>query len=223
MKLVRAKWAEEIEHARKKLQLSQASLAKLLGVSPMAPSRWERGINEPAGKTYVQLGKMSGPPNCWQLWSRAGLEKVDVLKALGEAPEGPIGELEMLPLLKDPANLTARVLEPEQLTTSIGIPLALCPEAKGARCFVVQDDAMGSIIRKGFIAAVDLRQNKAQRLSGEVAAIALDSTVTLRRVQASGGQMTFTADHENGFAATPGARMRILGKVVCWIGNISEP
>ncbi len=53
----RPEWANTIEHAREALGLSQAGLARLLAVSPMAVSRWERGINEPSAAIYISLGK----------------------------------------------------------------------------------------------------------------------------------------------------------------------
>ena len=59
----------------------------MLNVSAMAPSRWERGINEPTGEIYIQLGKLAGPGQCWTFWRRAGLEKQDVVKIVPQIDE----------------------------------------------------------------------------------------------------------------------------------------
>lgn len=78
----RPAFAADLERIRLKLGISQAELAKRLRVSPMAPSRWERGVHEPKAETYIRLGKMIGPPACWYFWRKAGLTKEDVLRAL---------------------------------------------------------------------------------------------------------------------------------------------
>ena len=66
--------------------MSQAALAKRLNVSAMAPSRWERGINQPPASVYIQLGKLAGrSPNRWYFWERAGIRKSDLQKILDGA------------------------------------------------------------------------------------------------------------------------------------------
>ncbi len=79
-KPARPSWATRIEKLRAALAMSQTELADRLGVSAMAVSRWERGINEPSAACYIQLGKLAGIGNaeCWFFWSRAGLNKSDL-------------------------------------------------------------------------------------------------------------------------------------------------
>jgi DNA-binding transcriptional regulator YiaG len=81
-KLARPEWATRTEKLRERLNLTQTEFARLLDVSAMAISRWERGINEPPAEAYIQLGKMAGSPDCWFFWERAGLSKSDVKRAL---------------------------------------------------------------------------------------------------------------------------------------------
>ncbi|GAC1644964.1 MAG: hypothetical protein NVS9B15_02350 [Acidobacteriaceae bacterium] len=83
-KLARPEWTLRIEELRESLGLSQAGLARRLNVSPMAISRWERGINEPTSSIYIELGKMAGAPQCWAFWELAGLTRADVLSALAQ-------------------------------------------------------------------------------------------------------------------------------------------
>ncbi len=78
----RPEWAIRIERLRTKVGLSQPGLAERLGVSAMAVSRWERGINEPPTRCYLALGKLAGAPECWYFWQCAGLSKEDLLNAL---------------------------------------------------------------------------------------------------------------------------------------------
>ncbi|HUR36405.1 MAG TPA: helix-turn-helix transcriptional regulator, partial [Terriglobales bacterium] len=75
----RPEWAKKIEEMRETLGLSQAALAKTLNVSPMAPSRWERGINRPPSSIFLRLGKLVGHPFCWYFWQEAGLSKEDLV------------------------------------------------------------------------------------------------------------------------------------------------
>ncbi len=82
VKLAKPTWASRIEKLRARLNLSQTEFANRLGVSAMAVSRWERGINEPPSKCYVTLGKMSGPEECWFYWERIGITKRDVAKVI---------------------------------------------------------------------------------------------------------------------------------------------
>jgi DNA-binding transcriptional regulator YiaG len=81
-KLARPEWATRVEKLRERLQLTQMELARLLDVSAMAISRWERGINEPPAAAHIRLGKLAGSPDCWFFWERAGLSKSDIKRVL---------------------------------------------------------------------------------------------------------------------------------------------
>src|SRR5438270_1076590 len=105
-KLARAEWAVQIERLRERLHLNQAGLARLLNVSPMAVSRWERAVNEPEAAYYIHMGTLAGDPDCWYFWQRAGLPASDLKRALRKpkltrAPHAAVEELEKLtvPLL----------------------------------------------------------------------------------------------------------------------------
>src|SRR5579885_3565810 len=75
-------WSLTIEGVRRSRKLSQADFGAQLGVSAMAVSRWERGVAEPAGETYIRLGNFAGDPLCWFFWKRAGLRLSDVTRVL---------------------------------------------------------------------------------------------------------------------------------------------
>ena len=48
----------------------------------MAVSRWERGTQEPPANVYIQLGNITGDPECWYFWGRAGLHSQDLMRVL---------------------------------------------------------------------------------------------------------------------------------------------
>ena len=81
-KPARPEWTTAIGQLRESLGISQAGLARLLNVSPMAVSRWERGVNQPTSSIYIMLGKLAGAPQCWFFWEMAGITREDLLNAL---------------------------------------------------------------------------------------------------------------------------------------------
>ena len=66
-------------------KLSQEGFGGRVGVSAMAVSRWERGVSEPTGETYIRLGNLADAPLCWFFWKRAGLRLSDITRVLPEA------------------------------------------------------------------------------------------------------------------------------------------
>ncbi len=55
-------WARKIEDMRQTRKLSQEGFGSRVGVSAMAVSRWERGVAEPTGETYIRLGNLADAP-----------------------------------------------------------------------------------------------------------------------------------------------------------------
>src|SRR5579863_9118501 len=78
----RIEWARRIIALRRRLQMSQSDLGQQMNASAMAVSRWERGVQEPPANIYVQLGNMTGDPECWYFWGRAGLSSDDLMRVL---------------------------------------------------------------------------------------------------------------------------------------------
>src|SRR5271170_142561 len=75
-------WAKRIIALRRRLQINQSELGKQMNASAMAVSRWERGVQEPPADIYVQLGNLTGDPECWYFWGRAGLSSDDLMRVL---------------------------------------------------------------------------------------------------------------------------------------------
>src|ERR1700732_162830 len=78
----KAEWAVRITALRRHLGISQSDLGKRLNASAMAVSRWERGTQEPPANVYIQLGNITGDPECWYFWGRAGLHSQDLMRVL---------------------------------------------------------------------------------------------------------------------------------------------
>src|SRR5882724_1671059 len=75
-------WASRIIALRRRMGVSQSELGKQLNSSAMAVSRWERGTQEPPANIYIQLGNITGDPECWYFWGRAGLHSGDLMRVL---------------------------------------------------------------------------------------------------------------------------------------------
>jgi transcriptional regulator with XRE-family HTH domain len=75
-------WSLKIKAFRDDLNLSQFEFAKRIGTSPMAVSRWERGIQKVPANIYIKLGNLAGDPLCWYFWGLTGLRTEDVMRVL---------------------------------------------------------------------------------------------------------------------------------------------
>src|SRR5580658_8746076 len=75
-------WARRIIALRRRLQMSQSELGKQMNASAMAVSRWERGAQEPPANVYIQLGNLTGDPECWYFWGQAGLSSDDLMRVM---------------------------------------------------------------------------------------------------------------------------------------------
>jgi SOS-response transcriptional repressor LexA len=191
-KPARPEWADRLEKLREGLGLSQAALAKRLNVSPMAPSRWERGINQPPASVYVKLGKMAGDPGCWYFWERAGLHRSDlaaVMPAVKRRPHpgpntdvvpvaGSLGSsatepkaLIAVPLLANVKNGQPQawpLLDRATTGEYVVAPKAWCSHPEKTVCVIAHGSNMAPMLRPGNIVAVDEAENKLDKLLGKI-------------------------------------------------------
>jgi transcriptional regulator with XRE-family HTH domain len=188
----RPDWADELEELRLQLGLSQAALARKLKVSAMAPSRWERGVNQPPAEVFVELGKLAGTKKCWNFWGRAGLRKSDVTAVMQKANKskdhrGKIGI--------DGSATARRFITPQSAATLIALPLykttppegvvgpptihregcelvaalrSWCPHPDQTFCLRYTADKMMPLIQKNAIIGVDEAENNAAKLEGKI-------------------------------------------------------
>lgn len=233
-KLARPEWAVQIERLRERLHLNQAGLARLLNVSPMAVSRWERAVNEPEAAYYIHMGTLTGDPDCWYFWQRAGLPASDLKRALrksktGKGAQATVADLEhnavpvvglsagtSLPGDSDPnieqSSEVARVMAPPEWTENV----------QNLRCLRVKGEGMAPAITDGSIVAVDVSQFLAAKLSNAVVlAWHKDHGLIVRRLKKSGAGdvLVSDADPTGGNALAFDHNWRILGRVAWWLSR----
>ena len=65
--------------------LNQAEFGRLLGVTAMSVSRWERNANPVPSRTLLALGLLARKAGMdgWSFWELAGLTRKDARHALG--------------------------------------------------------------------------------------------------------------------------------------------
>jgi SOS-response transcriptional repressor LexA len=226
-----------MERLREHLSMSQAALAKRLNVSPMAPSRWERGINEPPAEIYIELGKMAGDPGCWYFWERAGLHKKDLLTilpkvespsrkldvTLAAAPRSPIATA-LIPVpvydVHPPIGQAgkARILKQHALEYVVA-PRDWCPHPGRTVAIKMAGDRMAPMIPAGSIVAIDQTEHDFAKLAGKVVlARHPDKGMVLAWVQSQGASLILVPEnrehrpdyvHKNDWTA--------CGRVLWWL------
>jgi len=233
-RLARPEWATQIERLRERLHLNQAGLARLLNVSPMAVSRWERAVNEPEAAYYIHMGTLSGDPDCWYFWQRAGLPASDLKRALrksrnSKSPQAAVAELEnfSVPLL----GVRAGTLEPgdndpnierSPMVARIMAPSDWSENRESVRCVRVVGEGMAPLISDGSVVAVDLSQFDAAKLNNMIVlAWHKDHGLLIRRLKRFGAAEVLVADADRNEASTLtlDRNWRVLGRAVWWLSQ----
>ena len=233
-KLARPEWAVQIERLRERLHLNQAGLARLLNVSPMAVSRWERAVNEPEAAYYIHMGTLAGDPDCWYFWQRAGLPASDLKRALRKSRTSrpshlPIPESEetAVPLLAVKAGTIATGdnipnLEQSPVIANLVAPSDWSENKQSLRCVRIAGDGMSPLIGDGSVVAIDLSQFDSSRLSNAVVlAWHKDFGLMIRRLKKFGAAEVLVAESDRSGASTLtlDRNWRILGRVVWWMSR----
>jgi phage repressor protein C with HTH and peptisase S24 domain/DNA-binding XRE family transcriptional regulator len=191
-------WARKILALREALGLTQAAFASRLHYSAMALSRWERGTHEPPAQCYIQLGNISGEPQCWWFWARAGFKSTDLSRIFpeghGELRGAKFPELEIvaagahkrlskmptkarlvaIPVLALHAATHGAVgdhvldLDSAPVTEMLAAPDMWCPNPGETNCLRVRGGSMSPIINEDDIVAVDCAQTDPKQLSGKI-------------------------------------------------------
>ena len=242
-------WSLKIEGVRRNRKLSQADFGVQLGVSAMTVSRWERGVAEPAGQTYIRLGNMAGDPLCWFFWKRAGLRVSDVTRVLPEARRRfaasrtaevqlvsagsgkkrslKAASLVAIPLLPVHAgtpgyegdNIDLAEIAPESV---LAAPLEWCPNPASTVGLRVKGNSMSPLILDGYIVAVDTSEIENDELVGQiVVATHKEKGLLLSRLIRFDHTDVLVSDHReyNSVPVTAGSDWRIVGKVLWWTGR----
>ena len=162
----------------------------------MAISRWERGAQEPPSHNYIELGNLSGDPDCWYFWARAGLRNEDVMRVMpgmrrriqraqthsldivraGSGERQPIDKLHLvaIPLLNTVAASHGEkgdsidMLHDAPADSVIAAPKEWCPHPSSTSCLRVQGNSMAPTICDGYIIAVDSSETDRKKLDGKI-------------------------------------------------------
>jgi transcriptional regulator with XRE-family HTH domain len=239
-KLAKPEWAEKIGKLREKLQLNQAALARLLHVSPMAVSRWERAVNEPEAGFYIQMGTLAGEPDCWYFWQRAGLPSKELIRTLRQdsqvklpAKPGatePEDAQRSIPLLNATASTSGPGDHEPNLDhlpsiAAIVVPSGWIENHLATKCLYVKGDGMAPFLPSGSIAAVDLSQFDRTRLYGQIVLVwHKDHGLKIHRLQRDGEiEILVSGEKVQAAVTTIDRNWRILGKVVWWLSRPQSP
>jgi len=192
-----SEWSRQIVALRKRLGLSQAELGARLEYSPMAVSRWERGVQEPPPRGYIDLGRLAGNPGCIYFWERAGLRSEDLMSVMPVLRQrfqrsrfadfeivaaGSGGKKKLqnkvalvaIPLLKVVAAAPGEKgdgkpeLDDAPVESMIAAPKAWCPNPTTTSCLRVRGSSMSPLILDGYIVAVDSSQSDRAGLDGKI-------------------------------------------------------
>jgi phage repressor protein C with HTH and peptisase S24 domain len=233
-KLARPEWAMQIERLRERLHLNQAGLARLLNVSPMAVSRWERAVNEPEAAYYIHMGTLAGDPDCWYFWQRAGLPASDLKRALrksraNRSPHGAVEDMETrsIPVLAASAGTSTPGDNDPNLEQSPAIAKVMAPldwdeHRENVRALRISGEGMAPLITDGSIVAVDLSQFDAAKLNNLVVlAWHKDHGLVVRRLTRFGAAEVLVADADRSGtnSLTFDRNWRILGRVIWWLSR----
>lgn len=242
-------WARKIEEMRLARKLSQEGFGSRVGVSAMAVSRWERGVAEPTGETYIRLGNLAGAPLCWFFWKRAGLRLSDVTRVLPEASRRLAGnrlfdvqfvnagskkkqslakvDLVAIPLLPVHAGTIGAKGDTTDLTdiapeSVLAAPADWCPNPAYTVCLRVKGNSMSPLILDGYVVAVDTSATENDNLVGQI-------VVAWHREQGLLVSRLIRFDHMDALVSdrreyeavsiTAGSAWRIVGKVLWWTGR----
>lgn len=232
-------WAEPIKELRKKLGFTQADLAAELGVSGMAVSRWERGVQEPPAQYYISMGNMIGSPECWIFWRFAGLRREDVQRVAGEPlpradeiPTQPAQETVSIPVLRIAASDGSGVafggpmsLSDADIEFHIGVPRWWCTETCQVVGIRVVGRSMSPLIDNGSVVAVDSTEQTKSKLSDKIVVATRDEQqFKIAWLRESRGEY-FLVPENREFPPVPisgDSRWRVIGRVLWWITSAPD-
>jgi len=241
-------WAKRILALRRRLQISQSELGKQMDASAMAVSRWERGVQEPPANVYIQLGNLTGDPECWYFWGRAGLSNEDLMRVLpavrsrlrkDRVPSLQVVQAGARGTVKGRAGLVAIPVLPVTVATPGGkgdpaeiidqvrpesmlaAPTDWCPNPSHTSCLRVQGRSMMPLIHDGYIVVLDTSQTNRQKLYGEivVAAHKEQGLIVSRLQRFDHTEVLIPENREYESTAVSINGWRIIGKILWWIGR----
>lgn len=186
-------YSAAVRKLRESLNLTQPEFAEKVRVSPQMVPGWESGRREPGVASYITLGKLAGPPECWFFFERAGLSKPDIYRLMADAQDHVLSRIEAkrvepikviprdaikggrrkamevghvaIPLLSDPAAAgSPRIIDEQIIERDIIVAAEDVPHPLDTVCIKVSGDSMAPILQEGYIVAVDAAQRDPAQL-----------------------------------------------------------
>ena len=241
-------WAKRILALRRRLKLSQSDLGKQMNASAMAVSRWERGVQEPPANVYIQLGNLTGDPECWYFWGQAGLSSDDLMRVLpavrsrmrsdrrvkleivhAGARRAPrrSDELVAIPLLPIVAATHGGTGDPVDKLSQVppesmlAAPSKWCPNPSSTSCLRVRGRSMMPLIHDGYIVVIDTSQTSHNDLYGQIVIAAhKEHGLMVSRLQRfDHTEVLVPENREYESTAVSTNGWRIVAKILWWIGR----
>lgn len=241
-------WATRISALRRRLQVSQSELGKQMNASAMAVSRWERGVQEPPANVYIQLGNVTGDPECWYFWGRAGMHSEDLMRVLpavrtrlrkdrlpnlqvvqagAHRAPGRQDNLVAIPVLPVVAATHGGkgdpidALDQAHPESMLAAPSDWCPNPAHTSCLQVQGRSMMPLIHDGYIIVIDTSQTNRQKLYGQivVAAHQEQGLIVSRLQRFDRTEVLVPENREYESTAVFTNGWRIVAKILWWIGR----
>ena len=243
-------WASRIIALRRRMGLSQSEFGKQLNSSAMSVSRWERGTQNPPANIYIQLGNITGDPECWYFWGQAGLHSGDLMRVLPAVrsrlqkerlPALQIVQAGVHKLRKKQNDLVAipvlpvvaathggkgdpeDVLDQTRPETVLAAPSSWCPNPAYTSCLRVRGRSMMPVLHDGYIIAVDKSQTNRRQLYGEIvmASHQEQGLIVSRLQRFDGTEVLVPENREHDSIAISSGDWRIVAKILWWIGRAS--
>jgi transcriptional regulator with XRE-family HTH domain len=239
-------WAQRIIALRRRLRVSQSDLGKQLNSSAMAVSRWERAVQEPPASVYIQLGNVTGDPECWYFWGRAGLNSEDLMRVLpavrirlrkdrlpslqvvqagARHPSRPenLVAIPVLPVVvatHGGKGDSADVLDQVRPESMLAAPSDWCPNPSHTSCLRVRGRSMMPLIHDGYIIVVDTKQTSRLKLQGHIVVAAhKEQGLVLSRLQRLDHTDLLVPENREYDSPVSATGWRIVAKILWWIGR----
>ena len=244
----KSEWAKRILALRRRLKMSQSELGKQMNASAMAVSRWERGIQEPPANIYIQLGNLTGDPECWYFWGQAGFSSDDLMRVLPAVRSRMhqdrrvklqyvhagvrrharrSDELVAIPLLPIVAATHGGTGDPvDKLNhvppeSMVAAPSQWCPNPASTSCLRVRGRSMMPLIHDGYIVVIDTSQTSHNDLYGQIVVAAhKEHGLMVSRLQRfDHTEVLVPENREYESTAVSTNGWRIVAKILWWIGR----
>jgi SOS-response transcriptional repressor LexA len=244
----KSEWAARITALRKRLQINQSELGKHMNSSAMAVSRWERGVQEPPADVYIQLGNMTGDPECWYFWGRAGLHSEDLMRVLpavrsrlrkdrmpnlqvvrAGTHRNPKGKDDLVAIPVFPIMVAthggrgdpAELLGQVRPESMLAAPSEWCPNPAHTSCLRVHGRSMMPLIHDGYIIVVDTKQTNRLKLYGQIVVAAHKEygLIVSRLERFDHTEVLVPENREYESTAFAASGWRVVARTLWWIGR----